>query len=136
MTVVLPEAVSGEIARFGYIEEELSSAFIKFIKPGATVLDVGSHFGFFSLLACHLVGDKGTVHAFEPVPSTHNILSHNLQHCPALTCNVAVWCEPTEIKISDQGLGMSAFNSIRAPRLIPGAKENPRPSINVPAITL
>lgn len=49
------------------------------IKPGATILDIGAQFGYFSLIAGKLVGKKGKVYAFEPVPSNFELLVRNIQ---------------------------------------------------------
>lgn len=40
----------------------------RFLKPGMTVLDIGAHHGFYSLLASKCVGETGEVIAFEPSP--------------------------------------------------------------------
>ena len=58
-----------------YTEELFQHA----IKPGATVLDLGAHHGYFSLLASRMVGDKGVVHAFEPAPENFQILKKNIE---------------------------------------------------------
>ena len=39
----------------------------QWIKPGDTVLDIGTNIGFYSLLFCTLVGDTGKVIGFEPL---------------------------------------------------------------------
>ena len=39
-----------------------------FLKPGMTVLDIGAHHGFYTLLASKKVGHEGRVIAFEPSP--------------------------------------------------------------------
>ncbi len=38
----------------------------RFLQPGMTVLDIGAHHGFYTLLAAKRVGSAGTVIAFEP----------------------------------------------------------------------
>ena len=43
-----------------------------------TVIDVGANHGMFSLEAAHLVGPEGVVHAFEPTPTTRELLLNNL----------------------------------------------------------
>lgn len=42
----------------------------KYLKAGATFVDVGAHVGLFSLLAARIVGPTGRVIAIEPVPAT------------------------------------------------------------------
>ncbi len=38
----------------------------KYVRPGHTVLDIGANIGFYAELLANLVGDKGSVHCFEP----------------------------------------------------------------------
>jgi FkbM family methyltransferase len=52
----------------GCYELEKQKAFIKQIKSGDVVYDIGAHVGFYTLLASKLVGDRGRVYAFEPLP--------------------------------------------------------------------
>lgn len=52
--------------------------FLQGIKPGMTVVDVGAHIGYFTLLAARLVGPEGRVHAVEPGPDSLDILSINV----------------------------------------------------------
>lgn len=59
------------------------------IKPGMTVMDIGAHYGYFTMLSSKLVGNDGQVIAFEPEPNNHSLL---LQHLDINGCkgNVAV----------------------------------------------
>ena len=41
----------------------------KLLKPGMTFIDIGSNKGDFSLIASRIVGDDGTIMAFEPEPN-------------------------------------------------------------------
>jgi FkbM family methyltransferase len=52
----------------GCYESEKQKAFIKQIKLQDIVYDIGAHVGFYTLLASKLVGDRGKVYAFEPLP--------------------------------------------------------------------
>ncbi len=59
--------------------ETYESALIeRTLRPGMTVIDVGANHGLFSLEAAHLVGPSAIVHAFEPTPSTREVLESNL----------------------------------------------------------
>ena len=49
------------------------------LKPGCTVLDIGAHHGYFSLLAARCVGPEGTIYAFEPAPENFEILKKNIE---------------------------------------------------------
>jgi FkbM family methyltransferase len=48
-----------------------------FLNEGDVFVDVGANIGFLSLAACAKVKGNGKVYAFEPVPSTYNILKTN-----------------------------------------------------------
>jgi FkbM family methyltransferase len=56
----------------------------KLLKPGMTVLDVGTHHGQFALFAATLVGDTGQVHAFEPSSRSFTALCKNAYRLPKL----------------------------------------------------
>jgi FkbM family methyltransferase len=47
------------------------------LQPGSTFFDVGAHYGWMSLAACHRVGAKGKVVAFEPSPPLLECLQYN-----------------------------------------------------------
>jgi len=48
------------------------------VKPGWTVVDLGAHIGYFSLLLAKCVGPTGKVFAFEPLPSNVALLRENV----------------------------------------------------------
>lgn len=43
------------------------------------VLDIGANIGYFALLEAELLGDRGTVYAFEPAPSNCELLKRNVR---------------------------------------------------------
>lgn len=48
------------------------------IREGDLILDIGAHVGLFTLLMARLTGPGGRVFAFEPCPTTFQILSENI----------------------------------------------------------
>ncbi|HSH96169.1 MAG TPA: FkbM family methyltransferase [Roseimicrobium sp.] len=54
--------------------------FLKLVKDGDVVFDVGANFGTHTVLFSHIAGSRGHVHAFEPVPPTFASLSRRLLH--------------------------------------------------------
>jgi FkbM family methyltransferase len=48
------------------------------VRPGMTVVDLGAHIGYFSLLSAALVGPHGSVWSFEPDPDNRRMLEHNI----------------------------------------------------------
>jgi len=61
---------------FETFETEL---FKKQVKKGMTVLDIGAHIGYYTLLAANLVGENGRVFAFEPHPHNFAVLEKNVR---------------------------------------------------------
>jgi len=58
-------------------EPETFLAFEHILKPGDTFIDVGTHIGFFSLVASRMVGDSGKVISFELNPTNYaHLLTH------------------------------------------------------------
>jgi FkbM family methyltransferase len=64
---------------YGSWEPELTELVSRTMKSGFTVVDVGAHIGYYSLLFSRLVGPTGHVIAFEPVPNNFKFLCENLE---------------------------------------------------------
>lgn len=54
------------------------SAFLKSIKRNWTVIEIGANQGYFTVLFQNLVGSCGEVHAFEPIPTTFELLKKSV----------------------------------------------------------
>lgn len=54
---------------FGSYALVLIEAMKRFLKPGDVFLDVGANIGYLSAVGAGLVGKRGQVHCFEPVPA-------------------------------------------------------------------
>jgi len=52
------------------------------VKPGMTVIDMGANFGHYTMVASHLVGPGGVVHAFEPSQFARHELEGNIALLP------------------------------------------------------
>jgi len=118
MLIIIPEIVSLSIYRYGFFEEGLTRMVLEYLKPGMTFFDIGSHFGYFTLLGSILVGNEGRVYSFEPIPSTFNILKANVSNKDNVFLNnCAVFYEKKKVLINDYGIKYSALNSIYNARL-------------------
>ena len=62
----------------GKNERPVQEAIASLLHPGDVFYDIGANIGFFSVIAAQLVGPKGQVYAFEPVPDNISLLEHNL----------------------------------------------------------
>jgi FkbM family methyltransferase len=117
MLVTPPEPLSKQLQLYGFFEEGLTRFMLDRLAPGMTVIDVGAHYGYFTLLAAHLVCGAGSVHAFEPTPSTYRLLERNTAGRPNVRTNPhAVWSQESELELQDFGTQWSMFNSVFAPR--------------------
>jgi FkbM family methyltransferase len=59
-------------------EPEVVNAIRRFVKSGDKAIDCGANLGFFTLLLAQLVGNTGTVLAFEPDPQVYRALIENV----------------------------------------------------------
>jgi FkbM family methyltransferase len=62
----------------GYWESWLTVFFMRSIKPGMTIIDVGANFGYYTILFAAAVGTAGRVIAVEPVPKTVAFLKDSI----------------------------------------------------------
>ena len=58
------------------------------MKPGDVVYDIGANAGFYSMLACIMVGDSGYVYSFEPAPENLRELRKHLEINDIKNCTV------------------------------------------------
>jgi len=88
---------------YGTWEPKVIRAVTDTVKPGMTIIDIGAHIGYYSLLFAKCVGPSGRVFAFEPLPGNFALLQknlqlNNLQNVHAL--NQAVFSRTQEITIT------------------------------------
>ncbi len=112
---VLPEAVSTCIWRTGSFDESVSLTLLHYLPVGGVFLDIGAHFGFFSLFASSLAGSNGQVIAVEAIPSTFKQLKQNIEissnHEKIYAVNVAAYNKQCNLEFSDFGVIASSLNS-------------------------
>lgn len=134
MTIVLPEIVSSLLYLTGTYEPDVENIFQKFVKKGDVVVDIGAHYGYFTLLAATLVGKMGKVYSFEPTPSTFNVLQKNTnRYKNIMPVNKAVYDKHDSLVLHDYGLQFGALNSFFEPRI---KKKITFTSSKVAAVTL
>ncbi|TYZ10924.1 FkbM family methyltransferase [Hymenobacter lutimineralis] len=80
MTVVLPAGTDIYLlgAKSHGSELRLARFLIRELQPGQHFVDVGAHFGYFTLLAAQLVGAAGSVRGFEAGSHTYAVLQDNV----------------------------------------------------------
>jgi FkbM family methyltransferase len=93
----LRNSLAREVFFLGAYEPQETLLLPALLRPGDTCVDVGAHWGYFSLLAAARVGKAGRVLAIEADPRVFAILEKTLALNPALTVDaiqVAAAAEP------------------------------------------
>lgn len=70
--------VASHLMLDGYWEMWNTEAIVDLVKPGMTVLDVGAHCGYFSVLLADLIGPTGKLLSFEPNPPMAALLRRTI----------------------------------------------------------
>lgn len=113
--------------------EPKTQRFIRnYLKPGMTVIDVGAHHGFYTLLAACCVGPTGKVIAFEPSPKERRKL---LWHVWLNRCR-QVQVEPFALSDTEGTMDLylthdNSANSLSPPNISPITGK-----VSVPVTTL
>ena len=117
---------------FGVYEPEIVALLGRFLGPGDTFLDVGANVGYLSAVAASLVGKRGAVHSFEPVPEYFHAVQNMAQLNPDYHITVnqqALGAERGRATINVTNLDNMGWNT-----LVPGfmSAETVRESVEVP----
>lgn len=70
--------VGRSFLRYGEFSEGEVAFWRQYVKPDALVLDIGANIGAHAVSLAHLVGPKGMVIAFEPIPFLFQMLCGNV----------------------------------------------------------
>jgi FkbM family methyltransferase len=76
----LQNRIARELCFTGRYEPQETALVQALLRPGMTFVDVGANWGYYTLLAAHLVGVRGQVVSLEPDPRMFAILEHNARH--------------------------------------------------------
>lgn len=71
----LRDSISREVCFTGRYEAQETALLNATLQPGMTFVDVGANWGYFTLIAAHLVGTSGNVLSLEPDPRLFTRLS-------------------------------------------------------------
>lgn len=99
-----------------------------FIQRGMTVLDIGAHHGFYTLLSARLVGSEGMVFAFEPSPRERKaLLRHvSLNRCKNVKVQaLALGAQKKEAELYVVEGSQTGCNSLRPPIVLSGTSCTP-----------
>jgi FkbM family methyltransferase len=120
-------------------EIRLARLLVERLRPGDHFLDIGAHFGYFSLLAAELVGENGQVRSFEPSGPTYALLAENLRGLRHVrTEPLAMAAEDGPLVFYEFPPLFSEYNSTDVAQFESEAwfKENPPTRKEVPATSL
>jgi FkbM family methyltransferase len=113
MYVRLGETTSGSILAFRMSEVALTAFMLEYLRPGMTVIDVGAHLGYETLLAAEVVGPLGRVISFEPNSSIFPWLKRNTTTLPQVRLvQAAVGDRIGEIKFDQRPIELSGFSRV------------------------
>ena len=94
-------------------EIRLSKFIVSYLGEGETFIDVGSHFGFYSLLACKCVCETGNVISIEASIESFKILKINTESYKNITAiNFVVGSEEGEVSFFEFPALYSEYNTI------------------------
>lgn len=106
----------------------------RFVQPGMTVLDIGAHHGFYTLLLSRVTGSRGMVFSFEPSPRERKALLRHvgLNRCKNVEVQaLALGAEKKEAELYVVEGGETGCNSLRPPVVLSGTSR-----VRVPVIRL
>lgn len=94
------------LASTGKYEPFETQLFLDCVKPGYTVLDIGAHVGYYTVLAAKLAESKGRVIAVEPSKTNIALLKQNIEKNKLANCSVV------EIALSDKNGTTTLYESL------------------------
>lgn len=96
-------------------EIRLARYLVKNLATGSEVLDIGAHFGFYSLLCAQLIGPQGRVLAVEASPATFAVLERNLKAADNIQgLRAAASKAASELIFMEYPLLYSEFNTLQS----------------------
>jgi len=96
-------------------EIRLARFILNTLDKGDTFLDVGAHYGYFSLMASALVQDEGKVISIEASQSTYSILRQNVDDPKNIDAfHIAISDQRKTLKFYEYPLIYSEYNSLNA----------------------
>ena len=107
------DSVLCKLIYFGFEKNEIDFVSL-FLKEGDVFFDIGANIGLFSLYASKIVGQKGSVIAFEPTPETYRRLLKNLKsnNCYNVkTFNIGLSDNLGVLNFNTSNTGHDAWNS-------------------------
>jgi FkbM family methyltransferase len=120
LRVVLPELIACDLWLDGRIEHELTRLVSRSLRSGMTFVDAGAHYGYYSVVAADAVGPYGHVYAFEPNPTTYDLLRGNVARFMQVRCErAALHSRSGEMTLRDFGPRHSSLATLLEEARVP-----------------
>ena len=134
-----PQEEAGRNGAFlwGEFEPATVAVFQRLLARGDIIIDVGAHWGYYTLLAATLCGDAGKVFAFEPHPKNYALLTRNIE-ANHLT-NVQAFQRAVSDRSGEAVLFEAWFtggHSLRALSGLAAARGGASPELNIETVAL
>ena len=71
--------IDRHIFLYGVYEPFMLDLFSVYLKPGQTFVDIGANIGQHTMYVASIVGETGSVHAFEPIPSIYRQIEDSVK---------------------------------------------------------
>jgi len=113
-----------------YPLDSLPLLIAQWLRPGDVFVDIGAHWGIYTLAGCRAVGPRGTVIAIEPNPASASIVEahvtiNGIRHCRLH--RVGLSAEPGELSLAMPSNTDSSWYTFRP-------LENTAQSVKVPVV--
>ncbi|MEZ4103680.1 MAG: FkbM family methyltransferase [Candidatus Paceibacterota bacterium] len=115
--------VDDEIYKLGKWEPEISAVIEKYLPEGGIFLDIGANIGYHTLYAALIVGNKGKVFSFEPLPRLSKQIKKSLEvnridnvriYETALSDKVG----QADLSLVSENIGASSIKTIEHERIV------------------
>lgn len=105
----------GSIYFLGFYDSEVSLFLLRNFKEPGDLLDVGSNIGYYASLFTQIASPTAKIVAFEPTPSTYEVLVKNVGTLPQVqTEQIALSDHAGTITFYDYGVRHGVYNSTAA----------------------
>lgn len=73
------DGISRDLFLYGEREEHAARCFMKYLKPGQIIVDIGSNIGYYVLFEAYFIRRTGRIFAIEPDLNNVNLLKRNVK---------------------------------------------------------
>jgi FkbM family methyltransferase len=98
---------------YKYVMAKENEFYRRYLQTGMTVFDIGANVGELTRLFSDLVGEAGTVHAFEATATTYKTLIENCRNLSNVTCNhLAIADESGSVELNIYDEAHASWNTL------------------------